>query len=91
MREHRGPNDNPQEEIVESLQQLDATQAALLDTVGGTLSQDQKDTLADLLRLDASLDGPDDTLDQELYSRPFPPAPPSSTPQFKRIRRHETE
>ena len=88
---HKGPNEDPEQEIVESFQELDATQAALLDRVGGALTQEQKDTLADLLRLDQSLDGPDDTLDQELYSRAFPPVPPTKTPQHKRFRPQDTE
>jgi hypothetical protein len=67
------------EEIVQSFQQLDATQASMLEKLGGPLSQEQQDSLADLLRLDDSLGGPDDTLDQELYSRAFPPVSSTTT------------
>ena len=77
-RERRHQEDTG-EEIAQSFQQLDATQASMLEKLGGPLSQEQQDSLADLLRLDDSLGGPDDTLDQELYSRPFPPVSSTTT------------
>ncbi len=35
----------------------------------------QKQVFGDLLRLYASLQGPESVLDRQVYSRPFPPAP----------------
>jgi hypothetical protein len=65
--------ENPELEIAKSLEQLEATEKAILERFGGSLSERQKESLGDLLRLDHSLRGPDETLDQELYSRAVPP------------------
>jgi|HubBroStandDraft_6_1064221.scaffolds.fasta_scaffold85927_2 hypothetical protein len=66
-------DENPEQEIAKSLEELDAIDSAMLERIGGDLTEEQVINLGNLLRLDHSLRGPDDTLDQELYSRPFPP------------------
>jgi hypothetical protein len=70
-----GYEDRSEQEIAKSLEELDAIEAAMLERIGGPLSEKQKKSLADLLRLDHSLRGPDEVLDQEQYSRPIPPKP----------------
>lgn len=64
--------------ILGALQTLDAIELATLEEIGefvGTLDKNQKKLLANLVRLHHSLRGPDDDLDQDNYSRPFPPKP----------------
>jgi hypothetical protein len=61
---------NPEQEIAKSLQELDAIENSILERFGGALTDRQKKSLADLIRLDHSLRGPDDLVDQLQYSRP---------------------
>jgi hypothetical protein len=61
---------NPEQEIAKSFQELDAIENSILERFGGALTDRQKQSLAELIRLDYSLRGPDDQVDQLLYSRP---------------------
>jgi hypothetical protein len=79
----RRRQESAEEDIARSFEALDATQSAILERFGGPLTEEQKESLGDLLRLDQSLNGPDDVLDQELYSRPFPPAPLSKRSRYQ--------
>jgi hypothetical protein len=65
--------ENPELEIAKSLEELDVIDNEILEKIGGPLTKEQVTNLGNLMRLDRRLRGPDDTLDQELYSRPFPP------------------
>ena len=61
---------DPEQEIAKSFQELDAIENSILERFGGALTDRQKKSLAELIRLDHSLIGPDDLVDQLLYSRP---------------------
>jgi hypothetical protein len=66
-------NTRGQGEIVKDFRELDRTEKAMLERIGGTLTKNQRETLADLERLVNSLAGPEDVLDSGNYGRPVPP------------------
>jgi hypothetical protein len=63
-------------EIARDFRELDRTEQAMLQRVGGSLTAGQRMTLENLERLVKSLAGPEDVLDNDNYSRPFPPRHP---------------
>lgn len=76
-RAHSGDKEhehNPEQEIAKSFQELDAIENSILERFGGALTDGQKQSLVEMIRLDHSLKGPDDQVDHLLYSRP--PVPP---------------
>jgi len=67
---------NEGNQILGALETLDAIELAILEEIGefvGTLDKQQKTLLANLVRLHHSLRAPEDELDQDNYSRRFPP------------------
>lgn len=68
-RDNRHDQD-PEQEIAKSFKELDAIENSILERFGGAMTDRQKTSLAELIRLDHSLHGPDDLLDQQQYSRP---------------------
>jgi hypothetical protein len=62
-----------EQEMVKAVDDLESTDKAILERLGGPLTAQQKKQLRDLSRLYDSLQGPEDALDQSNYSRPFPP------------------
>lgn len=60
-------------DIAKDFRDLDRTEKAVLDRIGGSLTRNQRKTLYDLERLIESLAGPEEFLDEDGYSRPFPP------------------
>jgi hypothetical protein len=67
---------NEANEILGALKTLDATERAIQEEIGefvGSLDKNQKTLLANLVRLHHSLRAPEDELDQDNYSRRFPP------------------
>jgi hypothetical protein len=62
-------------EIEKDFRELDTTEQAIL----GTLTEGQRETLKGLERLVNSLAGPEDVLDSDSYSRPFPPLHPKKS------------
>ena len=83
-------NKSSESEIVKDFRELDRTEKAMLQRIGGTLTKSQRDTLEDLGRLISSLAGPEDVLDTESYSRPFPPRHHRITPLGQASREDET-
>jgi hypothetical protein len=75
-------DDSAEQAMVKALEQLDAIQSAILERYGGSLTREQTDSLGELMRLEFHLRGPDDQLDQELYSRALPP-PRITRPQHR--------
>jgi len=66
-------NTRVENEIVKDFRELDRTEKAMLQRIGGSLTKSQQETLADLERLVNSLTGPEDVLDSGNYGRPVPP------------------
>jgi hypothetical protein len=66
-------------DIAKDFRDLDRTEKAVLDRIGGSLSRNQRKTLYDLERLIESLAGPEEFLDEDGYSRPFPPRQVATT------------
>jgi hypothetical protein len=71
----RNENDKEKElkDIAKDFRELDRTEKAMLDRIGGSLSKYQRKTLHNLERLIETLAGPEELLDEDGYSRPFPP------------------
>jgi hypothetical protein len=66
----------PQEEGIVFVEQRDTAAEANQQELGellGKLTPQQQKLLANLRRLHHSLRGPEDVLDEDNYSRPFPP------------------
>jgi hypothetical protein len=83
-------NKGNESEIVKDFRELDRTEKAMLQRIGGTLTKSQRDTLEDLGRLITSLAGPEDVLDSESYSRPIPPRHHRTTPSPQGSQSDET-
>ncbi len=66
-------DDSVEQEMVKAVEELDDTEKAILERLGGALTTRQKKRLEDLRRLHHTLRGPEDVLDHGNYSRPFPP------------------
>lgn len=83
-------NTRGENEIVKDFRELDRTEKAMLERIGGTLTKSQRETLADLERLVNSLAGPEDVLDSGNYGRPVPPRHNRTSSSHQGTQRDET-